>query len=96
VTTARDRGHEPQPHSQNLDEKLGVTERAEQIVAAERAFEEAFDHVRWCDLSAHGYVVLDVDPDRVRAEWWHVDGVLERRAGERRATAFEIPRGKPG
>jgi alkaline phosphatase D len=84
----------PSLTSQNLDEKLGVTERAEEIVAAERAFAEAFDHVRWCDLSAHGYVVLDVDAERVRAEWWHVDGVLERRAGERRATAFEIPRGK--
>ena len=84
----------PSLTSQNLDEKLGVTTaRAEEIVASERALERAFDHVRWCDLSAHGYVLVDVDPERLRAEWWHVDGVLERRPGERRAAAFEVPRG---
>jgi alkaline phosphatase D len=83
----------PSLTSQNLDEKLGVAARAEEIVASERAFERAFDHVHWCDLSAHGYVLVDLDPERLRAEWWHVDGVLERRPGERRAAAFEVPRG---
>ena len=85
----------PSLTSQNLDEKLGLTARAEEIVAAERAFERAFGHVRWCDLSALGYVLVDLDPERLRAEWWHVDGVLERRPGERCAAAFEIPLGRP-
>jgi predicted secreted hydrolase len=39
--------------------------------------------------------VVDVDPERLRAEWWHLDGVLERLDGERLAAAFEVPRGEP-
>jgi hypothetical protein len=40
-------------------------------------------------------VVCDVDRDRVRAEWWLVDGVLERLPGEQMAAAFEVRRGSP-
>ena len=83
----------PSLTSQNLDEKLGVEPRGEEIAAAEQAFTGAFDHVAWCDLSGHGYVVVDCDAERLRAEWWHVDGVLARTDGERRVAAFEIPRG---
>ena len=47
---SRSRSPAPSLTSQNLDEKLVVAERAEEVVASERAFERAFDHVRWCDL----------------------------------------------
>ena len=30
------------------------------------------DHVRWAEVTERGYVVLDVTPDDVRAEWWIV------------------------
>jgi alkaline phosphatase D len=83
----------PSLTSQNLDEKLGVAQRAPEVLAAERALTEALDHVEWCELSSHGYALIDVSPQQVRAEWWHVDGVLEPLAGERLAAAFEVPRG---
>jgi alkaline phosphatase D len=83
----------PSLTSQNLDEKLGVAPRSEEIQSSERAFLSAFDHVHWCEFASHGYLVMDVDPTRVRAEWWHVDGVLEPLAGERRAAAYEVKRG---
>ena len=86
----------PSLTSQNLDEKLGVGERSEEILAAERAVLAAFDRIEWCDLASHGYVVVDVDRDRVRAEWWHVDGVLEPSAGERLGAAYEVRHGSPG
>jgi alkaline phosphatase D len=85
----------PSLTSQNLDEKLGLEPRDERILEGERAWTEAMDHVHWCEMSSHGYVVCDVDPERVRAEWWHVDGVLERTPGQRRAAAFEVRRGAP-
>ena len=46
-------------------------------------------------LLARGALVTicDVNPSRVLAEWWLVDGVLEPLAGESRAAAFEIRRG---
>jgi alkaline phosphatase D len=85
----------PSLTSQNLDEKLKLEPRDETIVASEREFTEALDHVEWCEFSGHGYVVCDVDRDRVRAEWWLVDGVLEPLTGESRAAAYEIRRGSP-
>jgi alkaline phosphatase D len=83
----------PSLTSQNLDEKLGVESRSEPILASERAFLDAFDAAAWCEMASHGYIVCDVDRSRLRAEWWHVDGVLERLAGERLAAAFDVPRG---
>jgi alkaline phosphatase D len=84
----------PSLTSQNLDEKLGVEQRAEIVQESERAFVEAFDHVHWCEMASHGYVLVDVDRERVRAEWWHVEGVLERLPGEVCAAAFELRRGE--
>jgi alkaline phosphatase D len=83
----------PSLTSQNLDEKLELEPRDESILAAEREFAEALDHVEWCEFSGHGYVVCDVSRDRLRAEWWLVDGVLEPLLGESMAAAYEIRRG---
>jgi alkaline phosphatase D len=85
----------PSLTSQNLDEKLKLEPRDETIAASETAFVEALDHVQWCEFSGHGYVVCDVDRDRLRAEWWLVDGVLEPLSGESMAAAYEIRRGSP-
>jgi alkaline phosphatase D len=85
----------PSLTSQNLDEKLGVAQRAEVVLESERAFTAALDHVHWCEMASHGYCVIDVSAARVRAEWWHVDGVLERLDGESRAAVYELERGSP-
>jgi phosphodiesterase/alkaline phosphatase D-like protein len=85
----------PSLTSQNLDEKLGVAPRAPEVEAAERELVETLDHVHWCELSGHGYLVCDVSRERVRAEWWHVDGVLEPLSGERCVKAFEVAAGEP-
>jgi alkaline phosphatase D len=85
----------PSLTSQNLDEKLKLDPRDETIVASEREFTAALDHVEWCEFSGHGYVVCDVDRERLRAEWWLVDGVLERLPGESMAAAYEVRRGSP-
>jgi alkaline phosphatase D len=83
----------PSLTSQNLDEKLAVEPRSESVRAAETALAEAFEHVRWCELSGHGYLVCDVAPERVRGEWWLVEGVLERLAGESMAASYEVSHG---
>jgi alkaline phosphatase D len=83
----------PSLTSQNLDEKLGVEPRGPEIVAAERAMVDGLEQVEWCELAGHGYCVIDVSPERVRAEWWLVDGVLEAVSGEAMAAAFELDRG---
>ena len=85
----------PSLTSQNLDEKLGVAPRDPRIANAEEAYVAAHDHVRWCEMASHGYVVIDVDAERMRGEWWHVDTVLERGGGATLAAAYEAPRGEP-
>jgi alkaline phosphatase D len=85
----------PSLTSQNLDEKLGVKPRAAEIAAAERALVAAFEPIEWCELSGHGYCVVELEPERLRAEWWHVDGVLEPLPGEVRVAAYEVDHGSP-
>ena len=40
-------------------------------------------------------VGVDVDPDRVRGEWWYVDAVIHESDGERLDAAFEVRHGEP-
>jgi alkaline phosphatase D len=78
--------------SQNLDDKTGWGYRTKSV-EAEKQLLEALPNVRFCDMDSHGYMVIDVTPERVRVEWWFVDGVLQRTAVERLAYAVEVPFG---
>lgn len=50
-------------------------------------------HLHWFDLENHGYVLIDVTPETIQADWWFVDGVAKRRAGESHAASFLVRRG---
>ncbi len=52
-------------------------------------------HIKWLELRSRGYVLLEVEAEVARAQWWHVETVDERRADERLAQTFEIKRGRP-
>jgi phosphodiesterase/alkaline phosphatase D-like protein len=32
-------------------------------------------HVRWVDTRHHGYAVVDITPDRVQTDFWHVERI---------------------
>ncbi len=85
----------PSVSSRNLDDRLGVANRDPRVTGAEDAFKAALDHVAWCDFASHGYVVVDIDAQRLRGEWWYVDATTERSDGVRRGAVFEVPRGSP-
>jgi len=85
----------PSLTSQNLDDKLKLPRRNPTSMAAEAALVARLDHVHWCEMDSHGYVLVDVDPSRVRAEWWHMETILEPSEDEICATAFEVERGTP-
>jgi alkaline phosphatase D len=65
------------------------------VRAVERLVRAGNPHHRWFDLRAHGYVVLDVTPERLRADWWHVESVFQPSARERLAASFEVAAGTP-
>ena len=83
----------PSLTSQNLDDKMGWPRRAADSQAIEQRAVEFLPHWEWVDLDSHGYVVVDVTPERVTAEWWHLDTVLERSPHEERGAAFSVRHG---
>jgi alkaline phosphatase D len=80
--------------SQNLDDKRGWAPRTESLAIESRLL-ETWPHVRWLDLDSHGYVVVDVTPERVAAEWWFVDTLREPSSGERLGARWMMERGRP-
>lgn len=51
-------------------------------------------HLKYVDLAEHGYVVLDVDKDRVQAEWYYTDDILTENGGaESLGTSFKCDDG---
>jgi len=51
-------------------------------------------HVQWLDSRDRGYLLLDLDAERARAEWWVVDTITERSEREHLAAAFATARGR--
>ena len=78
--------------SQNLDDKLGYPYGGS--AADQEQFLATFPYAKFADFDGHGYVLIDLDRDRLQGQWWFVDGVLERCDGEFRAAAFDVPRGR--
>jgi alkaline phosphatase D len=50
-------------------------------------------HLKFLDGDQRGYVLIDVTPQRIQADWYHVPTVLERTAAESRAASFVCERG---
>jgi alkaline phosphatase D len=80
--------------SQNVDDKKGWAPRT-LSVPLEQAMIDAVPHVRWLDFDSHGYVAVELTPQRATASWWLVDSVLERTDGERLGATWAVDRGTP-
>jgi alkaline phosphatase D len=78
--------------SQNLDDKMGWAPLTDSLEIAE-AFLRGMDHIRWVDFDSHGYSLVTITEAAVTSEWWAVDGILERSAGQRRVAAWTVRRG---
>ena len=50
-------------------------------------------HIHYVNLRQHGYLLLDLDQARAQGEWWYVDGIDRRDAGERLGASFATARG---
>jgi alkaline phosphatase D len=83
----------PSLTSQNLDDKLKRPRHHEDSLAIERKAVEVLPHWHWVDLDSHGYVVVDLTPDRLTAEFWHLDTVLEPSPAEELAAAWTVAHG---
>jgi len=79
--------------SMNIDDKMGWPRRDARSLAIERAAVDTLPHWRWCELDSNGYIVVDVTPDRVQAEWWFVDTVLARSTHEELGASWLVEHG---
>ena len=52
-----------------------ATERGRQMVATQ-------PHIHWVDFTDRGYLVVDLDAERARAEWWMVDTITSTKHKE--------------
>jgi alkaline phosphatase D len=51
-------------------------------------------HTRFVDLEKNGYVVIDIDSYRARAEWYHLDNVLNPDSAEVLTASVQVEAGK--
>jgi alkaline phosphatase D len=80
--------------SQNLDDKMGWAPLTKSVPLAD-AYVAGMPHLRWVDFDNHGYNVVDITPERLVVEWWAVDTVLSRTAGQRRVAVWGVRNGEP-
>jgi alkaline phosphatase D len=50
-------------------------------------------HLKFADLVAHGYIVLDVTPERTQSDWYFVDTVLRPSDAEAHAASWKTDAG---
>lgn len=80
--------------SQNLDERMNSPVRTSSL-EIERVVDEANPHIHWMELDSHGYMLVDVEADRVLTEWHFVSEVLHRTNEQRLGARWLVRRGKP-
>jgi phosphodiesterase/alkaline phosphatase D-like protein len=80
--------------SQNLDDKMKWGYRKGSL-PAEREMLEQLPSIKWCDFDSHGYMLVDVTPERVQVEFWFVDEVLHSVRGEHLASSWVVRPGSP-
>lgn len=69
----------------------GFPPRSDEVVG--KVLDETNPHLVWRNLEQRGYVMLDVSPDRVQADWFLLDGVEKGQGHESFAKGFSTRRG---
>lgn len=60
---------------------------------ADNALRTQNPHMKYIELSEHGYLLLDITPERLQGEFWYVDDILAPSDGERFASGFAVAAG---
>lgn len=60
------------------------------VTGVEAAARAGNPHIKFVDLSRKGYLLVDVTAERVQAEWWAVDTILERNKGQEMLASFQV------
>jgi alkaline phosphatase D len=90
----------PSISSPNFDENFGTFQAAilEQVLLTPVSPPNpAYNpHLKYCDLDRHGYVLLDVKPDTIQANYYYLNHQQANGAAEQFGAAYYNVHGKPG
>jgi alkaline phosphatase D len=78
----------PSVTSTSFADQVAGPELVTDAIAA--VFDAELRHLRWLELSRHGYAVVSLTPGLVAADWWHVD---LGEGSERRAASWGVDAG---
>ena len=82
----------PSITSSNYDERMPLKE----VLKIEDIYRKDNPHLKYVNLHDHGYLLLEVDSQKVLATFYYVDTVLKRQWKERKGAAFRIDSGGKG
>ena len=75
--------------SENLDDDAGWDPRTRSI-DIEKEVIASNPHIHWVETDSHGYVVVDVLPERVQGDWWFVDAIHVPHAGQHHEESWMV------
>lgn len=83
----------PSISSANYNEITGKEPRNEESKNNEKLLQLINKHVKYAELDSHGYVIIDIDQNRVQADWIYADTLLVPQKSEHFAAAFQVQNG---
>jgi len=73
-----------------------ITSQLSRSQAEQDALRLENPHIRYADLTRHGYVRMELTADRARADLRGLDNITDRAAGIQSIAAFAVESGQPG
>lgn len=67
-----------------------VTSPGISIPLGAAAIQAANSHIKYCDLSSHGYVIMDINKNRTQADWFNMATVDNQSGSFSYATSFYV------
>ncbi len=88
----------PSISASNFDENLGSVAFLQPILPAllgtvDTTLRKLNPHLKWHDITEHGYELVDIRPDRVQCDWFFVDTILARPSAEQWVRGYATPAG---
>jgi alkaline phosphatase D len=66
--------------SENLDDEAGWHPRSRSL-EIEKEIIDNNPHIHWVETDSHGFVAIDVTPERIQGDWWYMDQIHIPHAG---------------
>jgi alkaline phosphatase D len=84
----------PSPQRESFAEQMALRDTRELLGVLDDALKEQNRHLKYHNLTEHGYTLLDLKPERAQGDYWFVDTILTPSRRERFAAGFFTQNGQ--